>query len=425
MGVEGNIMRKKILVRAPMLTQSGYGEHARFVIRALRSREDIFDIYLEPLNWGQTGWISKRSEENDWINKKIQKTAVYVRENPQFDISIQVTIPNEWERLAPVNIGITAGIETTKVDHIWLEKANMMDKVVVVSKHALHGFKATTYVATHKETGATHELRCTVPVDVVGYPVRDYEPSDIDIDFKHDFNYLVMAQWGPRKNLENTIRWFVEENHDEEVGLVIKTSIRNGSLNDRAKTEQNIANVLREYEDRACSIYLLHGTMDPEEISALFRHPKIKAFIGLSHGEGFGLPLFEAAYNSVPVITTGWGGQCDFLYIPQSNGKSKAFFADVNYDIAPVQKEAHWKGVIVADSMWCFPHQGSYKMRLRQVRKNYSKWKTKAVKLNTYLRENFSSEKQYKKLVDSVYQETELDKEVDQMFEKLMSESSQ
>jgi len=416
-------MRKKVMVRSPILTQSGYGEHARFIVRALRSREDLFDIYLEPLTWGQTGWVSKNSEENEWLNSRIQETAVYVQNNPAFDMSIQVTIPNEWEKIAPVNIGVTAGIETTRIAPEWIEKSNMMDKVVVVSEHAKFGFDTTAYVRTNNNTGEQNDFFCNVPVEVVGYPVRDYDPADVNLDFKHDFNYLLMAQWGPRKNLENTIRWFIEENHDEEVGLVIKTSIRNGSLGDRQHTEDRIKDLLREYEDRVCSVYLLHGTMEPEEISALYKHPKIKAFIGLSHGEGFGLPLFEAAYNGVPVIAPGWGGQCDFLYIPNDKGKNKPFFADVNFDLGPVQEEAHWKGVIEPESSWCYPHQGSYKMRLRQVRKNYDKWKEKATHLSEYLHENFSAEKQYKKFVDSIYQETEHDKEVNDMFDMLMNES--
>ena len=425
MGVEKNIMRKKVLVRAPLLTQSGYGEHSRFIIRALRSREDLFDIYLEPVAWGQTGWVSRKSEENDWYNKKIAKTAVYVREgSPQFDISMQVTIPNEWEALAPINIGVTAGIETTKVDPVWLEKANMMDKIIVVSEPAKRGFMETSYIGTHKQTGQQKEIKCETPIEVVGYPVRDYKPADIEFDFEHDFNYLVMAQWSQRKNIENTIRWFVEENHDQEVGLVLKTSVRNGSLGDRKATEERIERLLSDFKDRVCSIYLLHGTMGPEEISALYKHPKIKACIGLAHGEGFGLPLYEAAYNSLPVITPGWAGPCDFLYMPQTNGKAKAAFAEVNFDMAPVQKESHWKGVIVPDSMCCYPHQGSYKMRLRQVRKNYSKWKKKAKQLNKYLRETFSQEQQNEKVVNAVYHRNKLDGEVGDMFANLMAGNS-
>ena len=44
-------MKKKILVRGPVLSQSGYGEQARFALRSLRSREDLFDIYVQPINY--------------------------------------------------------------------------------------------------------------------------------------------------------------------------------------------------------------------------------------------------------------------------------------------------------------------------------------------------------------------------------------
>ena len=40
-------MRKKVLVRAPALSRTGYGEHARFVLRSLRKHEDKFDIFLD------------------------------------------------------------------------------------------------------------------------------------------------------------------------------------------------------------------------------------------------------------------------------------------------------------------------------------------------------------------------------------------
>ena len=423
MGTKGSIMRKKVIVRAPALTQSGYGEHSRFVLRALRSREDLFDIYLEPLAWGHTAWVSKSTEENDWMNKIIQKSALYVRQNPVFDMSIQVTIPNEWEKIAPVNIGITAGIESTRVSPVWLEKANIMDKIVVVSEHAKYGFDATSYTKTHKQTGHQVKLVNNTPIKVVGYPVRDFDNVDLDIDFKHDFNYLVMAQWGPRKNLENTIRWFIEENYDEEVGLVVKTSIRNGSRADRTETEKRLSRLINEYKDRTCSVYLIHGTMDPEEISSLYQHPKIKAFISLTHGEGFGLPIFEAAYNSLPIVTTGWGGQCDYLYVGEGK-KKKGLFADVNYSIAPIQPAAHWDGVLEKESSWCYPDQGSYKMKLRQVRKNYDKWKKRAKKLERNIRNSFGPETQYEKLVESLIQESSNDKEVDQLFDALVTGKS-
>ena len=101
-------MKRRILLKGPLLTRSGYGEQARFALRSLRSREDLFDIFIQPLQWGKTSWASEMDEERVWIDQTIEKTIGYVQSGGQFDASLQVTIPNEFERLAPVNIGYPA-----------------------------------------------------------------------------------------------------------------------------------------------------------------------------------------------------------------------------------------------------------------------------------------------------------------------------
>ena len=60
-------MKYKIVVEGPALTRSGYGEHTRLVLRALRAREDVLDIYLHPLNWGTTSWFLEDEEETQEI----------------------------------------------------------------------------------------------------------------------------------------------------------------------------------------------------------------------------------------------------------------------------------------------------------------------------------------------------------------------
>ena len=140
-------MKKKIIIKGPALSQTGYGEQTRFALRALRSRPDLFDLYLLNLEWGKSNHIIEDNEEHSWLVKLLQKTGHYVQSSngsPQFDISLQVTIPNEFEKMAPVNVGYTAGIESTKVSPQWLQKTNeIMDRLIVISNHAKHTFSNT------------------------------------------------------------------------------------------------------------------------------------------------------------------------------------------------------------------------------------------------------------------------------------------
>ncbi len=411
MAATGGGMKKKVLLKAPLLTRSGYGEHGRFVLRALRSREELFDIYIQPLQWGATSWMNEIGEERAWIDHTIEKTIAYIQQGGQMDISLQITIPNEWEKLAPINIGITAGIESTRVAPLWIQKGNEMDKIVVVSEHAKKTYADTVYTATNNQTQQQTELRLNTEVKVVNYPVKEFGQIDeIKLDLEYDFNFLTVAQFGPRKNISNTIKWFVEEFQNDEVGLVLKTNLAKNCLMDREKLFNDIRQQLASLSlpERKCKVYLLHGDMSDEEIHALYLHPKIKAFALFSHGEGFGLPTFEAAYSGMPVITPGWSGHLDFL-VDKKTGISE--FHNVEYDIQPIPESAIWENVLIKESMWAYPREHSAKQQMRQCFASNKNSQKVAAKLATRLKKDFSEETMYAKMVASLINEEQFDVE--------------
>ena len=90
-------MKFTIIVRGPVLSMSGYGEQSRFALRALRKHEKKFDIFIVPVPWGNTNWINDDDSEREWIDNHIRRTANFLstEKNPQFDMSLQITIPNE------------------------------------------------------------------------------------------------------------------------------------------------------------------------------------------------------------------------------------------------------------------------------------------------------------------------------------------
>ena len=426
-------MKKSIIVRGPVLSQSGYGEHTRFVLRALREQGENIDIFILPTSWGETGWLSNIDEERRWIDERVQRTNEHLNAKLPFDISVQVTIPNEWEKIAQVNIGVTAGIETNKVSAVWIEKSNYMDKVITISEHSKSGFTTAVYNGHNRETNQPMTLKMETPIEVIGYPIKSFgNLPDLNLELEYDFNYLTIAQWGPRKNLHNIIRWFVEENIDQEVGLIVKTSLKNNSIVDREYTELLVEEALNKYPERKCKIYLLHGDLSEIEVHSLYKHDKIKCLVSLTHGEGFGLPMFEAAYSGMPVLAPGWSGQCDFLYAPPPKKKGskrkksparKPYFAKVDYTIGPIPEQAVWDGVVEKNTMWCFPAEGSYKMRLRQVRKEYPKWLERAKHLQRWVCEEFDKDKMYKKICDATIPETISPEEVDELFDKLLADT--
>jgi len=421
-------MKKKVILVAPILTQTGYGEHARFIFRALKSKEDLFDIYIQAINWGNTGWIWEDSEERRQIDAIIGKTVAHMQQGGTFDMSLLITIPQEWPHYrqnipAHETIGITAGIESSRISHTWVRSSNAVNKIIFTSEFSKKIFEQSSYMHQDQNENTMVD-KVNVPMEVINYPVKHYEKVDLGIEFPTDFNFLVIAQWGIRKNIENTVRWFVEEFIDQDVGLVVKTGKLGGSQQDKEMTGNALSSLLKEYPNRKCKVYLLHGYVSDAEIHSLYVHPKIKALISLSHGEGFGLPLFEAAYSGLPIITHDWGGQTDFLNMEKKDKKGKmklrSFYTKVEYDLNPIQDEAVWADVLIKDSSWAFPKQGSFKMKLRELKKSYVHKKSQATKLKKHLQKNFSAEVQYEKVVSAICDKEYM--EMAQWFEELAEE---
>ena len=403
-------MKKSIVVKGPALSRSGYGEQTRFALKALRAYKEYFDMYLINIPWGRTGQMATDTPDALWIHELIQQTAAAVQngELTEADLSLQVTIPPEFEKIAKTNIGYTAGIETTKVAPQWIIKANEnVDRIITTSTHAKSVFD-NTRVTVKDQNGTDHpDYGLQKPTVVVNYPVNQHEPDPegLNIPFETTKNFLCVAQWGPRKNLENTIRWFVEEFKDDaDVGLVLKTNTLSECIKDRLATNQRLEQLLTTVpDDKKCKIYLVHGEITPQQLAWLYTHPTMKAMINIAHGEGYGLPLFEAASHGLPLVTVTWSGQLDFICKKNKKGKRVPRVCRVDYDINNVQDFAVWPGVIEADSMWCYAKETSYKRALRSILDKEVHFQQEADALQRHILENFTKEKLYREFSEAVY----------------------
>lgn len=396
---------KKVLVKGPALSRSGYGEQTRFLLKSLRRIESKIDILIMNISWGHSGWITEADENRSWIDQKLQETHKYLTEGGQVDVSIQVTIPNEFEKIAPVNIGYTAGIEVDRVSPEWIQKCNEMDKVIVVSDHSKKVLEKTRYEILKNEQQVAN-LELSSPVDYVNYCVRCVDPDDeFELNLETDFNFLAVAQIGPRKNVPLLLESFLDEFKDNpNVGLVLKSHFANCSKYDRHYCKKELGVFLEKHGDRKCKVYLLHGDMSEKEMCSLYRHDKISSMVSTTHGEGFGLPLFEAACNGLPVIAPNWSGQRDFLNAPvlekkrsksgktKTSKKIKPLFCEIPFTLEEVGQEAVWDTVINKDSKWCTVKGNDVRGAMRKVYNNLKTYQAKANKLKSHILENFTEE---------------------------------
>ena len=382
---------KTVLLRAPLLTHSGYGVHARQIAKWLfrvATETHNLDITTETLPWGRCHLIIDPEAEDGLIGQILQASN---NKKNFYDVTIQLQLPNEWNPfLGNFNVGVTAGVETDKCNPAWIECINRMDMIVVPSEFTKQTFLNTGEV--------------TVPIVVIPEAFPEAfanEPAKLDLGLKTKFNFLVVGQLtgnnteNDRKNLPYTMKWFADTFAGcPDVGVVIKTN--SGALTQLDK--RNVTGIFSKLvgevsKPNGPTFYLLHGHMTDEEMHGLYTHPDIKALVTFTHGEGYGLPILEAAACGLPVIATNWSGHLEFL----KHGR----FIGVDSNVETIPASRVDNQIFVPEAKWANPMEADAKHRLKKFYGGTSIPKQWATELATKVKEHYSFE-----AIARIYSET-------------------
>ena len=98
----------------------------------------------------------------------------------------------------------------------------------------------------------------------------------------------------------------------------------------------------------------------------MYNHPKVKAHLTFTHGEGFGRPLLEASLSGKPVIAPISTGQ-DFL--------DKQYSVELPHQMTKVPPNAFPKDIQHLESQWSTVNYGIASRVMLDVFKNYDKYK--------------------------------------------------
>jgi glycosyltransferase involved in cell wall biosynthesis len=401
--------RPSIVVSCPIDTYSGYGARGRDFVKSLVDL-DKYDVKILAQRWGETRW-GYLKDHNDTVFTPL----IVNNLTQQPDIWIQISIPNEFQKVGKYNIGVTAGIETTLCDPSWIKGANNMDLILVSSNHALESLNRSKFDIKDDKTGQIKEkldLKTKVEILFEGADLTKYFPANYTKDLDNElislktaldsipesFCFMTTGHWmqgdfgEDRKNIGFTIKSFLEtfKNKPNAPALIMKSHCMTTSIMDRDRMLEKIDAVRKSVKGKLPNIYLLHGEVSDKGMNVLYNHPKVKAFISLPKGEGFGRPFLEFSLVNKPIIASSWSGQTDFL--------DREFVRFVKGDLKNVDKSAAVKNILLTEAQWFSPDPIDVGKAYKEVYKDYKKWTVNAKRQGHKSRTEFSYEAMVSKL---------------------------
>tara|TARA_Y100000114_G_scaffold114150_1_gene108165 strand:- start:1687 stop:3018 length:1332 start_codon:yes stop_codon:yes gene_type:complete len=402
-----------VLVTAPVATRSGYGAHSRDIIRSLINI-DKYDVKIWPVKWGSTPMNALNDQDPN--DKPIIERLL---SNPTLpnkpDVHIHIVVPNEFSPIGKYNIGITAGLECTACPPSWLEGMNRMDLNIVPSTFVKNTMENVSFDIQDENTKQLKgQLKNTKPIEVLfeGADTNIYkktkEFSKIFLDemknVEESFNFLYVGHWlqgkigEDRKDTAMLVKVFLEtfKNKKKKPGLILKTSGASFSVLDREDILKKINKIKQSVSGDLPNIYLLHGDFYDDEINELYNHPKVKAHVNITHGEGFGRPLLESSLSGKPIITSAWSGHMDFL-----NSNNSIL---ISGNLVDVPKSSFPENMYVKGAQWFTVNYELTSKSMLDVFTNYKKYTlaaNKLAKVNSSLYSLKKMEKDFEKILDN------------------------
>jgi len=291
----------KVLYISPYLGFSGYSTAARDYVAALHKLG--VDIVLRNIKYDDGHEHQLQPWERD----------LFTRSPEDVDIIIQHLTPNEMAVKEgsgnAKHVGMLA-TETDCVPALWAESLNRMDAVVTFCQMSADAIKKggctkPVFVVPHTFDMARYKRDIELIDDIAGEKLVSEDKPLV---------FYNVSQISKKKGIDKLLRAYAGAfQNDEKVLLILK-----GYFNQMAQTneEEQIMKFINDVRDgmrypNNPPLVVISQILSSEELDRI--HATADVYVNTSSGEGWGIPLFDAAAFGNAVISTHWGGPAAYL----------------------------------------------------------------------------------------------------------------
>lgn len=228
--------------------------------------------------------------------------------------------------------------ETSKLPDKWVECINSISEVWVPST-----FNKECFINSGVKSNITvvpHVWHKQNLYDKQSVTIYDYCRNKVSSE---KYTFYSIGELTARKGIEDLVKTFDRLNDRyPDTQLVLKLHYKEYGLNNK----NYCVDLLRKHTDKlGKSIYLILDNLNNKEVLAL--HSFGDCYVSLNKGEGFGLTIFDAFNYKKDIITTGYGGQIDFL--------GQNYKGLVEFKIDKVEGMSGFSTNYSSDQEWAYP----------------------------------------------------------------------
>lgn len=284
---------------------SGYGRHAR----GITFNMDLDKVDLSVLDPDE----GKRVELTEEQKHRLSKMQKGIRNDIDDLRAIEVYNFTPWSAVHEAYQGdafsfwnpnvykvLCTVYESPQIPEFWVSMCNQFDEIWTPSEHAKQAFK---------NSGVRDSMEYRVFRE--GVDTDQFHPNTPKLVNNDQFTFLSVFDFTYRKGWDKLIRAYCDTfAKDDDVKLLLKTHYSGNTEDDKRKIKRYIDHV-RENSENDPEIEYYWDWIKEKDMAKLYN--SADAFVLPTRGEGFGLPLAEAAACDLPVITTDHFAPTEFL----------------------------------------------------------------------------------------------------------------
>jgi len=276
-----------------------------------------------PVTWSPLYFDNSKNDKHYYVDALAE--SVIDKSYSKYDRLIIHSTPDLWQStvLQHKHIDDIVGYcawETSKLPTKWVDHINMVNQVWVPSV-----FNKQSFI----ESGVKSNIK-----------IYDYCRTEVSSD---KYTFYSIGELNFRKGIEDLVTVFDKFNDIyKDTQLILKLHYKDYSQ----QSKEYCISKLRSLTNKiGTDIFLIFENLTNQEVLAL--HSFGDCYVSLNKGEGFGLTIFDAFNYGKKVVTTGYGGQVDFL--------GNDYNGLVKYKIDKVNGMDSFSTNYSSDQEWAYP----------------------------------------------------------------------